>query len=101
LFDDAKYHTCECAVAVDDFVMLFTDGLFEVEAADDKIYSRERLMNAVRERMSLPPAKLFAELFGDSRLSPLTSSKRSMSTGHCSSFIGKSVTFSFHKIGLE
>jgi serine phosphatase RsbU (regulator of sigma subunit) len=67
LFDDAKYHTCECPVAVDDFVMLFTDGLFEVEAADDKIYSRERLMSAVRERISLPPAKLFAELFGEIR----------------------------------
>ena len=47
--------------------MLFTDGLFEVVAPDDKIYSRERLMDAVRERVSLPSAKLLAELFGDIR----------------------------------
>ena len=67
LFDDAKYRTCECSMAVDDFVMLFTDGLFEVEAPDDKIYSRERLMAAVRERVRLPSAKLLAELFGEIR----------------------------------
>jgi serine phosphatase RsbU (regulator of sigma subunit) len=67
LFDDAQYHTCECPMAVDDFIMLFTDGLFEVEAPDDKIYSRERLMDAVRKRVSLPSAKLFAELFGEIR----------------------------------
>src|SRR5271165_2685559 len=52
------------------FVMLFTDGLFEVEAPDDKIYSRERLMAAVRERVRLPSAKLIAELFGEIRHLP-------------------------------
>ena len=30
-------------MAVDDFIMLFTDGLFEVEAPDEKIYSRDQL----------------------------------------------------------
>src|SRR5271166_2956630 len=49
------------------FVMLFTDGLFEVEAPDDKIYSRERLMAAVRERVRLPSAKLLSELLGEIR----------------------------------
>jgi sigma-B regulation protein RsbU (phosphoserine phosphatase) len=68
LFDEARYRTCECAMAADDFIMLFTDGLFEVEAADDKIYSRERLVAAVRERVRLPSAKMLAELFGEIRL---------------------------------
>jgi phosphoserine phosphatase RsbU/P len=67
LFDDAKYRTCECPMAVDDFIMLFTDGLFEVEAPDAKIYSRGRLMAAVRERIRLPPAKLLADLLGEIR----------------------------------
>jgi serine phosphatase RsbU (regulator of sigma subunit) len=67
LFDEAQYRTCQCPMAVDDFIMLFTDGLFEVEAPDDKIYSRERLMAAVRERVRLPSAKLLAELFGEIR----------------------------------
>jgi sigma-B regulation protein RsbU (phosphoserine phosphatase) len=68
LFDEARYRTCECPIAVDDFIMLFTDGLFEVEAADDKIYSRERLVAAVRERVRLPSAKMLAELLGEIRL---------------------------------
>ena len=67
LFDAAQYRTCECPIAVDDFIMLFTDGLFEVEAPDDKIYSRDRLMAAVRERVRLPSAELLAELFGEIR----------------------------------
>src|ERR1700730_17245936 len=68
LFDEARYRNCECPMAVDDFIMLFTDGLFEVEADDDKIYSRERLVAAVRERLRLPSAKMLAELFGEIRL---------------------------------
>ena len=67
LLDDARYRTCECPLAVDDFIMLFTDGLFEVEAPDDKIYSRERLTAAVRERVRLPSANMLAELFGEIR----------------------------------
>ncbi len=67
LFEDARYQTCQCPMAADDFIMLFTDGLFEVEAPDDKIYSRERLVDAVRERAGLPSAKLVAELFGEIR----------------------------------
>ena len=67
LFDDAQYRTCQCPLAVDDFIMLYTDGLFEVVAPDDKIYGRERLMDTVRETISLPSAKLLTELFGDIR----------------------------------
>ncbi len=67
LFDDAQFRTCECPLAVDDFIMLFTDGLFEVEAPDDKVYSRERLVAAVRERVRLPSAEMLAELFGEIR----------------------------------
>ncbi len=68
LFAEAQYRTCECPMVEDDFVMLFTDGLFEVESPDDKIYSRERLIAAVRERVRLPSAELFAQLFGEIRL---------------------------------
>jgi len=67
LFAEAQYRTSECPMVEDDFVMLFTDGLFEVEAPDDKMYSRERLIAAVRERVRLPSAELFAELFGEIR----------------------------------
>jgi serine phosphatase RsbU (regulator of sigma subunit) len=67
LFADSQYQTCECPMAADDFIMLFTDGLFEVAGPDQKMYSRERLMAAVRERIRLPSAKLLTELFGEIR----------------------------------
>lgn len=62
MFDDALYRTCQCSMEVDDFIMLFTDGLFEVEAPDQKMYSRELLMVALRERVSLPSANLSCSL---------------------------------------
>ncbi len=67
LFDEAQYRNSERPIAVDDFIMLFTDGLFEVEASDNQVYSRERLMAAVRRRGRLPSAKLLAELFVEIR----------------------------------
>jgi serine phosphatase RsbU (regulator of sigma subunit) len=67
LLDGAQYRTCSVPMAVDDFIMLFTDGLFEVEAPDEKMYSREQLIAAVRERVRLPSANLLAELFGEIR----------------------------------
>jgi hypothetical protein len=51
----------------DDFIMLFTDGLFEVQAPDQQIYSRERLEIALRHRVSLPSAKILTELLGEIR----------------------------------
>jgi serine phosphatase RsbU (regulator of sigma subunit) len=67
LFAESQYQNSECPMAVDDFIMLFTDGLFEVEAPDQKMYSRDRLVAAVRERIRLPSAKLLTELFGEIR----------------------------------
>ena len=67
LLDDAQYQNCESPMAEDDFIMLFTDGLFEVAAPGDDIYSRERLMSAVRKRASLPSAGLLTELLGEIR----------------------------------
>ena len=67
LFDNAKYRSCECPMEVDDFIMLFTDGLFEVEAPDHELYSRERLSDAVRLRGKLQSAELFTQLFAELR----------------------------------
>jgi sigma-B regulation protein RsbU (phosphoserine phosphatase) len=67
LLNDAQYQNCECPMAEDDFIMLFTDGLFEVSAPGDDVYSRERLMAAVRKRVSLPSAIMLAELLGEIR----------------------------------
>jgi serine phosphatase RsbU (regulator of sigma subunit)/FixJ family two-component response regulator len=67
LFDGMEYRTSECPLEVDDFVMLFTDGLFEVEAPNHELYSCERLIDAVRQRARLKSSELFAEVFAEIR----------------------------------
>jgi serine phosphatase RsbU (regulator of sigma subunit) len=67
LFDSVEYRTSECPMEVDDFVMLFTDGLFEVEAPNHELYSCERLIDAVRRRAQLQSSELFAEVFAEIR----------------------------------
>jgi phosphoserine phosphatase RsbU/P len=68
LFDDAVYTTIQRPLAVGDLIMLFTDGLFEIEAADHIQYSRESLLADVRERLQMPAADLFSELLTKIRL---------------------------------
>ena len=62
LFEDIAYQSRRCPMAAGDLVMMFTDGLFEVEGPDDEHYSQARLLAAVRERIDLPLHKLLAEL---------------------------------------
>ena len=48
LFDDPPYQTTETTLAPGDFLMLFTDGLYEVQGQNEELYSQERLMMDVK-----------------------------------------------------
>ena len=65
LFTDAAYITNQCPVAPDDLVMLFTDGLYEVEGPDDSLYTQEMLVDAIRRRAKLPASQLFDEVLAE------------------------------------
>ncbi len=67
VFDDTVYTTGETRLATRDFVMLFTDGLYEVLNDNEEEYGQERLLEAVRRRIELPPTQLFDELIDDIR----------------------------------
>ena len=67
LFEEAAYGSCVCPIAPGDLVILFTDGLFEVEGPDDEYYSQDRLLAAVRKRVAVGPAELFTELLAETR----------------------------------
>ena len=67
LFEEAAYGSCVCPIAPGDLVILFTDGLFEVEGPDDEYYSQDRLLAAVRKRLAVGPAELFTELLAETR----------------------------------
>ncbi|HUK84100.1 MAG TPA: SpoIIE family protein phosphatase [Verrucomicrobiae bacterium] len=67
LFEDSVYPTCRRKLAVDDLVVLFTDGLYEVYGVEDKPFGEDALLAAVRKRVRQPCAKLFDELLRELR----------------------------------
>jgi sigma-B regulation protein RsbU (phosphoserine phosphatase) len=62
LFDDPLYQTTEVTLTPGDFVMLFTDGLYEVQGLNEELYSQERMMMDVQSLLSKSNKELFDEL---------------------------------------
>jgi phosphoserine phosphatase RsbU/P len=62
LFDDPPYQTTEIMLAPNDLVMLFTDGLYEVQGPNEELYSQERLVVDASGRLQKPAGQLFDEL---------------------------------------
>jgi sigma-B regulation protein RsbU (phosphoserine phosphatase) len=67
LFEDAVFNTTECPLSRGDLVMLFTDGLYEVEGRNQAIYTHQMLVEAVSARAKLPVAELFDDLLAEIR----------------------------------
>jgi PAS domain S-box-containing protein len=62
LFEDPPYTTSETTLTPGDFLMLFTDGLYEVQGQHEELYSQERLTLDVKNLLGHPPGILFDEL---------------------------------------
>ena len=62
LFEQAVYETSQVTLAPKDLVMLFTDGLYEVQDAQQQLYSQDLLVTDVQRRAQLSASQLFDEL---------------------------------------
>ncbi len=62
LFEDPTYETSEASMVPGDFLMLFTDGLYEVQGQNEELYTQQRLMLDVKSLLKHPPSILFDEL---------------------------------------
>ena len=62
LFEDTPYQTTELAIQPGDLLMLFTDGLYEVQGQNEELYSQERMMLDVESRLAKPTGELFDAL---------------------------------------
>jgi sigma-B regulation protein RsbU (phosphoserine phosphatase) len=62
LFEDASYQTSEAMLCPKDLIMLFTDGLYDVQDRHNELYSQALLLASVRQRAALPAPQLFDEL---------------------------------------
>jgi phosphoserine phosphatase RsbU/P len=58
LFEAAKYETARRKLSPRDVVLLFTDGLFEVEGSSGQLYDYQQLSKAVCNRIDLPVPEL-------------------------------------------
>ena len=65
LFPDTIYPTMHREIRGGDQVMLFTDGLYEVEAENGEQFSQSMLFNAVQKHPGLGCADLFDALLAD------------------------------------
>ncbi|MGD0744928.1 MAG: SpoIIE family protein phosphatase [Verrucomicrobiota bacterium] len=62
LFEDSPYQTTEITIQPGDLVMLFTDGLYEVQGPNEELYSQERMMLDVENLLPKPAGELFDAL---------------------------------------
>jgi sigma-B regulation protein RsbU (phosphoserine phosphatase) len=67
LFEDPPYQTTENALKPGDLLMLFTDGLYEVQGQNEELYSQERLVLDIKNLLHHPSGLLFDELLGQVR----------------------------------
>jgi sigma-B regulation protein RsbU (phosphoserine phosphatase) len=65
LFEKAIYPTCRAPLAQNDLVLLFTDGIYEVDNPGHQEYGIERFQEAVRKHARLPTDQMLEALLTD------------------------------------
>jgi sigma-B regulation protein RsbU (phosphoserine phosphatase) len=65
VFEDSTYATYCQPIAAQDMIVLYTDGLFEVEGADGDLFGPDRLRAAFRDRLGLPADQQFDEILAE------------------------------------
>jgi sigma-B regulation protein RsbU (phosphoserine phosphatase) len=67
MFAGAQYGTHEHNLSLHDIVLLFTDGLYEVEGNSGELYDEQSLMNAVNRRAEMGGGDLCREVLSEIR----------------------------------
>jgi serine phosphatase RsbU (regulator of sigma subunit) len=65
VFDDSKYVAVTRPLAARDLVVLYTDGVYEVDGVTGEQYGQDRLLAAVQARTARTPTELFDELLAE------------------------------------
>ena len=66
IFDDAVYETVNNDLQDDDLIVLFTDGVFEVQGGDDE-YGEQRMISCLQRHINLPVDSMFDQLLNETR----------------------------------
>ncbi len=65
LFEDYAYTVHEVSIDDGDDVLLFTDGLYEVEDDSGQIFGKKRLLNSLQKQLSSGPEELLDQILGE------------------------------------
>jgi len=65
LFPNATYDTRECEISAGDLIVLFTDGLFEIDSPDDEEFGTARLLQSVHRSLAKPSTEIVNNLFAE------------------------------------
>ncbi len=65
LFPGVQFTTMRTTLAKGDLIMLYTDGLFEVENTQGDFYSQEDLLESVSRHSQLPTTRMFDQVLED------------------------------------
>ena len=63
----AQFPSFERPIGKDDLLMLFTDGLYEIDGPNDTLYELSQLAGAIARRATLPTPQLFDDLLAELR----------------------------------
>ena len=72
LLETAAYTTHERPIVPGDLLMLFTDGLYEMDGPDDTLYELSQLTDAIARRRAMPTPQLFDDLIAELHAFSLT-----------------------------
>src|SRR5262249_31114896 len=67
LFDRSAYPSCRCDLAARDALLIFTDGLYEVDNAAQEEYGQERLLATIHRHRSESTERILDALLDDVR----------------------------------
>lgn len=65
--DQAAYQTTEVLLRPRDLIMLYTDGLYEVHAPNQELYSQQLLEHSVRQHLQCATPELFDQVLSEIR----------------------------------
>ncbi len=66
VFGDVVYETVNSKLEADDLIVLFTDGVFEVQGQEEE-FGEDRLISSLRDHINLPVDAMFDHLLKDIR----------------------------------
>jgi len=65
LFDEVNYSTARCGFEKNDCILLFTDGLYEVDSPEGQQFGLDAVISSLRSHAELPAERLFNALLTD------------------------------------